>query len=55
MLTKEELIALAELLNRTPMTQAEKLFIRQLVSKLEQPIIEQELAKQQKQEAQDSP
>ena len=40
-MTKDELIALVELLNRTPMTMAEKLFVQALVNKLEQALIEQ--------------
>jgi hypothetical protein len=42
MITKEELIALVELLNRTPMTHAEKLFIHALILRIEQEIVEQE-------------
>lgn len=41
MMTKEELIALVELVNRIPMTAAERLFVQALVHKLEQQILEQ--------------
>ena len=37
-MTKEELIALVELLNRIPMTTAEKLFIQDLVKRIEENI-----------------
>lgn len=41
MLTQQELLALTELLNRLPMTQAEMLFVQHILNKLQAEILEQ--------------
>jgi hypothetical protein len=40
-MTAEELVALVELINRCPMSMAEKVFVQAIVNKIEQYIIEQ--------------